>query len=30
MLKERTFRIIRNQQAPVEVKYTGAAQTIKL
>jgi alpha-D-xyloside xylohydrolase len=30
MLRERTFRILRGKQQPVEVKYDGAAQTVKL
>jgi alpha-D-xyloside xylohydrolase len=30
MLKERTFRVIVGKQQPVEVTYTGVAQTVKL
>jgi alpha-D-xyloside xylohydrolase len=30
MLKERTFRVIVGKQQPVEVKYNGTAQTVKI
>jgi hypothetical protein len=30
MLKERTFRVTVGKQQPVEVTYTGVAQTVKL